>query len=57
MNIFSCPALLRIHHLLGIRFPKWKYIDLMVPTQLGGFLKWNNTSPFMIFGMMRPNSM
>jgi hypothetical protein len=36
---------------------KWRCINLMDLTQLGGSPKWNTTSPSMIFRMMRPNSM
>jgi hypothetical protein len=57
MNIISPPSPLGVLHLLGIRCPKLTCINLMVPTQLGGFLKWRNTYPFMIFEMMRPKSM
>jgi hypothetical protein len=57
MRIIGHPTPLGVLHTLGIRCPKLTCINLMDPNQQGGFLKWNNTSPSMIFGMMRPKSM
>ena len=57
MSILICPTPLGVLHTNGIRCPKLTCINLMDPTQQCGSLKWNNTSPSIIFGMMRPNSM
>jgi hypothetical protein len=37
----------------GIGCPKLRCIFFMAQTQLGGYLKWNNTYPSMIYETMR----